>query len=61
MVFTAAQQVSFFKYADQMGLSNGTRSLSLIIESIAAVDDLSEWDNDDWDQQNYNWKKPDKV
>ena len=47
MVFTAAQRVYFFGDADQMGLSNRTRTLSLIIEGIHTVDDLADWDDDD--------------
>ena len=47
MVFTDAQQVSFFEDSDQMGLSNRTRTLSLILEVIAIVDDLADWDDDD--------------
>ena len=61
IVFTAAQQVFFFEDADQMGLSNMTCTLSLIIEGIAVVDDLADWDDDDWDQWNSNWKKPERV
>ena len=61
MVFTAAQQVSYLEDADQMGLSNRTRNISLIIEGIAAVDDLADWDDDNWDQWNFNCRKPDWV
>ena len=61
MVFTAAQQVSFFEDADQMGLSNRNRTPSLIIEGIAAVDDITDWDDDYWDKWNSNYKKPDRV
>ena len=61
MVFTDAQQFSFFEDADQMGLSNRNRNLSLILEGITEVDDLAVWDDDDWDQWNYNYKKPDRV
>ena len=61
MVFTVAQQVSFFEDADQMGLSNRTRTLSLIIEGIAAVDDLADWDDNDWNQWNYHGKNPNRV
>ena len=50
MVFTAAQHVSFFEDADQMGLSNSNCTLSRIIEGIAAVDYLADWDEDYWDQ-----------
>ena len=50
MVSTAAQHVSFFEDADQMGLSNRNCTLSRIIEGIAAVDYLADWDEDYWDQ-----------
>ena len=49
MVFTAAQQVSFFEDADQMGFSNRNHALSLILEGIYAVDDLADWYYNDWD------------
>ena len=52
MVFTAAQQVSFFEDADQMGLYNRTHTLSLSLVGIAAVDDIADWDDDNWDQWN---------
>ena len=61
MVFTASQQVYFFGDADQMGLSNRTCTLSLILEGISAVDDLADWDNYDWYQRKSNCKKPDRV
>ena len=57
MFFIADKQVSFLKYSDQMGLSNSTCTLSLILEGIASVDDLSDWDDDDWDKWNFNSKK----
>ena len=44
-----------------MGFSNRTSTLSLIIEGIAAVDDLADWDDDDCDQWNSNCKKHDRV
>ena len=44
-----------------MGLSNGTLNLSLIIEGIAAVDNLADWDEDYWDQWNSNCKNLDRV
>ena len=61
MVLTASQQVSFFEDADQMGLSNSTRTLSLFLEGIATVDNLADWYDDDWDQWSSNFKKPDMV
>ena len=44
-----------------MSLSNSTRTLSLIIEGVTAVDYITNWDDDDWYQWNSNWKKPDRV
>ena len=58
MFFTAYQNISFFEDSDQMGLSNRTRTLSLIIEGIAAVDDLAGWDDNYWNKWNSNCKKP---
>ena len=54
MVFTYAQQVSLFEYADQMGLYNRSHTLSIILEIIAAVDDIADWDDDGCDQSNSN-------
>ena len=61
MFFIAAQQVSFLKDSDQMGLSNSTRTLSLILEGIASVDDLYDWDDDDREKWNSNIKKLDRF
>ena len=44
-----------------MGLSNSTRTLSLILEGIAAVNDPSDWYDNYWYQWNSNYKKPDRV
>ena len=44
-----------------MGLSNSTNTLSLVLEGIATVDDIADWDDNDWDQWNYNCKKPVRV
>ena len=44
-----------------MGLSNSTNTLSLVLEGIATVDDIADWDDNDWDQWNYNCKKPIRV
>ena len=61
MVLSAAQITSFFEDADQMGLTNLTRNLSLNTEGITTVDELAEWKNDDWDQWKNNCKKPDRI
>ena len=54
MVFTASQNISFLKDAYQMGLSNRNCTLYLILEGIAAVDDLYNSDDNDWDKWNSN-------
>jgi hypothetical protein len=61
MVLTAGQITSFFEDADQMGLKNRTRIDSLVPEGITTVDELKEWDDDDWDQWASNFKRPDKT
>ena len=61
MVLTDAQQVSFFEYADQMGLKHSTRVYSLDVEGIENVDDLADWDVEDWGQWASNCKKPDMI
>ena len=44
-----------------MGFSNSTFTLSFILEDIASVDDLSDWDDDDWEKWNSNSKKSDRF
>ena len=61
MVLTASQQVSFFEYADHMGLNHRTRVYSIDVEGIGNVDDLADWYDDDWDQWASNCKKPDRI
>ena len=61
MVLTAAQQVSFFEDADQMGLKHSTRVYSLDDEGIENVDDLADLDDNDCDQWASNCKKPDRI
>ena len=61
MVFTAAQITSFFEDADQCGLSNRTRVSSLYVEGVTSMDDLSDWEDEDWDRWATSCKKPDKV
>ena len=61
MVLTANQITSFFEDADQMALKNRTRTNSLVAEGIVTVDELKEWDDDDWDQWASNCKRPDKI
>ena len=50
MVLTAAQIISFFEDADQMGLTHRNRTLSMNTEGIITVGELAEWKDDDWDQ-----------
>ena len=50
MAITVNQITSFFEDVDQMGLAARTRTNSLNVEGITTIDDLREWDDDDWDQ-----------
>ena len=61
MVLTGAQITAFFEHADQIGLTNRTRVSYLLAERIDTIDDLGEWDDDDWDQWASNCKHPDKT
>ena len=61
MVLTVNQITSFFEDAGQMGLVTRTRANSLNTEGITSIDDLAEWDDDDWDQGESNCKRPDKM
>ena len=61
MVLTGGQITAFFEYADQVGLTNRTRLSSLDPKAIAFIDDIAEWDDDDWDQWASNCKRPDKM
>ena len=60
MVFTAAQITSFFEDADQCGLDHRTRVSLLNVEGITSMDDLADWEDDDWDRWATSYKKPDK-
>ena len=61
MVLTASQQVSFFEYSDQIRLSNRARTPSLVLEGIFTVDDIADWDENDWYQWKSNCRNTDKV
>ena len=61
IVLTAAQKVSFFEDADQMGLKHRTRVYYIDVEGIENVDNLADWDDDDWDQWASNFKKTDRI
>ena len=59
MVFTAAQITSFFEDTDQCGLDHRTRVSLLNVEEITSMDDLADWEDDDWDRWVTSYKKPD--
>ena len=61
MVLTVGQITSFFEDNDQCGLTNRTKILSLNAEGISTIDDLAEWEDEDWDQWASNCKRPDKT
>jgi hypothetical protein len=61
MVFTEAQIISFFEDADQCGLTNRTRVSSLNVEGVTSMEDLSDWEDEDWDRWATSCKKSDKV
>ena len=61
MVLTAGQITSFFEDNDQCGLTNRTKISSLNAEGISTIDDLAEWEDEDWDQWASNCKRPDKT
>ena len=61
MVLNASQITSFFEDSDQMGLIHLTRTLSLNTEGIITMGELAEWKDDEWDQWNNNYKKPDRI
>lgn len=60
MVFTNNQRVAFFEDADQCGLSNRTR-LKLVAEGITNVEDMTEFEDEDWDNFAYTCKRPPQV
>ena len=49
MVLTILQNTAFFAEAAHMGFTDLTRA-QLVVEGIAISDDLSDWEDDDWDQ-----------
>ena len=61
MVLTVNQLTSFFEDAGQMGLVTRTKTNSLNTEGITSIDDLAEWDDDDWDQWASKCKRSDKT
>ena len=49
MVLTILQNTVFFTKAAQMGLTALTRA-QLVVEAVANADDLSDWEDDNWDK-----------
>ena len=61
MVLTAGQLTAFFKYANQMGLSNRTR-VHLQTEGISTPDDLIEFvGKEDWTPILDNCRRPPQI
>ena len=60
MVFTNAQTAAFFTDLDQMSLHNATCD-QLIIEGITAVDDLAEFEEEEFKQLVKNLRNPPEV
>ena len=60
MVFTAAQTTNFFTDLDQMALDAATRG-QLIIEGIATVADLSEYEEEEFKQVVKNLRNPPDI
>lgn len=60
MPFTNAQTTSFFEDADQLAISHRTVA-QLVTEGITAVDDLAEFNDDDFKQVAYNLSHPPAV
>ena len=50
MFLTAAQTTTFFEDASQMGFSNRTWVHSLQMEGIITISDLSDYEDDNWNQ-----------
>ena len=60
-VLTAAQQVSFFEDAWDPSGQHRIIVYSLDVEGIENVDDLADRDDNNWDQWDSNFKKPDRI
>ena len=60
MVLTAAQTRTFFENDQLIGLSHRTKD-HLISEGISSVEDLGEWDDDDWDAFAASCRKPEQI
>ena len=60
MVLTAAQTRTFFENDQQISLSRRTKD-DLISEGISSVEDLGEWDDNDWDAFAASCRKPEQI
>ena len=60
MVLTAAQTRTFVESEQQVGLSRRTKD-HLISEGISTVEDLGEWDDNDWDTFAASCRKPEQI
>ena len=59
-VLTLLQNTAFFTEAAHMGLTNLTR-VQLFVEGVANADDISDWDNDDWEQYSPSRRRPGQI
>ena len=60
MVPTILQNTEFFTKAAQMGLTAPTRA-QLVVEGVANADDLSDCEDDDWDQFSSSCRRPGQI
>ena len=60
MVLTLLQSTEFFTKDVQMGLTALTRA-QLVIEAVANTDDLSDWEDDDWDKFSSSCRRPGQI
>ena len=60
MVLSAAQTRTFFENEHQIGLSRRTKD-HLISEGISSIEDLGEWDDNDWDVFVTSCRKPKQI
>ena len=61
MVLAVEQTTVFFEDSAQMGLSNGIQFDSIQLEGVITVTDLSDWEDENWDQWCQNCNKPDRI
>ena len=60
MVITLLQNTSFFTEAAQMGITALTRA-QLVVEDVSNADDLSYWEDEDWDQFSSSCRRPGQI